>query len=117
MMESIWIMPRSTARSIDSAARQKGPRRPSRSARKARPSASSALIADAGFGEARHAAVAIGGGAEQRDRQRGARGFAEAHAEIEQWDAADCGEQPAMAGLGRAMRDPAMVDRMGVDAI
>src|SRR5512147_1074102 len=93
MMESIWIMPRSTARSIDSAARQKGPRNPSRSARKARTSASdfgavfcmaSAFIADAGLGEARHAAVAVSGGAEERDRQGGTRGLAESHAEIEQ---------------------------------
>src|SRR5258706_576850 len=57
MMESIWIMPSSTARSIDCSALQNDPRNPSRSSRKARTSARdllkrSVLPADAGFGDA-----------------------------------------------------------------
>src|SRR4051812_37094378 len=103
MIESIWIMPRSTARSMDSAARQNGPRKPNRSARKARTSPRDlaggdfvatlgkalALLADAGLGEARHAAVASRGRAEDRDRQGGTGAFAQAHAEIEQRRPAD----------------------------
>src|SRR5690242_11105290 len=115
MMESIWIMPSSTARSIDCVAFQNGPRNPNRSHRKARTSASdfpslvrdrllmgSALPADAGFGEAGHAAVAGDRGAHDRNCERGARAFAEAHAEIEERRLADRREQAAMAGLGRA---------------
>src|SRR3954469_4999187 len=108
MMESIWIMPRSTARSMDSPARQNGPRKPSRSARKARTSPrdltgrdfgapfckASALLADAGLGEARHAAVASGGGAEDGERQGGTGALTQAHAEIEQRRPADCRQQP-----------------------
>ena len=39
--------------------------------------------ADPGFGEGRHAGVAGGGGLQYGERQGGARGFAEAHSEIE----------------------------------
>src|SRR3982751_6486243 len=109
MMESIWIMPRSTARSMDSAGRQKDPRRPNRSARNARTSGSdfvggdfgaafckvSVLPADPGFGEARHAAVAAGGGAEDRNGKGGTRGFTQPHAEIQQRHSVDGSEQPA----------------------
>lgn len=41
------------------------------------------LSADAGFGEGRHAGVNGDGGLDDRGRQRGARGFAETHAEVE----------------------------------
>ena len=46
------------------------------------------------------------------DRQRRARGLAEAHAEIEQRLLAQLFYQAAMAGLGRAMGDEAVVERV-----
>ena len=47
-------------------------------------------------------------------RERRARGLAQPHAEIEQRPLADRLEQPPMAGLGRDVRDQAMVERARV---
>ena len=67
-------------------------------------------LRDAGFGEARHAGVAVERRAQDVDRQAGARAFAEAHAEIEQRRHAQRLKQAAMAGFGRDMGGDGVVE-------
>src|SRR5215472_17753105 len=118
-MESIWIMARSTASAGSSAALFSGPARPRRSSRKRRSSValtsriSTGLVTDPGLREARHAVMAGDRRAQHGDRERRARSLAQAHAEIEQGLLAQALCQAAMAGLGGAMGDQAMIEGAG----
>ena len=75
------------------------------------------LSADARLREGRHAVVAGGGGLEERHGQRRRRGLAQPHVDVEQRPLADRLQQPRVAGLGRAMRHQAMVERVPVDGV
>ena len=59
------------------------------------------LVADAGFGEGRHAGMAGQRRLHQADRHRSPRGLAQAHVEFEQRPFAQAFQQPAMAASSR----------------
>jgi hypothetical protein len=58
---------------------------------------------DAGFVEAAHFAVEAGGEADQWECERGAAGFAEAQAQVEQRLEAEFGEDVVVCGFGGAV--------------
>src|SRR5206468_8165404 len=128
-IESICTMPSPGSAAAASAAGQKEPRSPRRSNRKARSSAwptrcaegafivASQLAADLRLGERRHAGMTGDRRLEDRDGERRAGGLAQPHAEIEQRPLAERLEQAAMARLGRAMGDLAVVERAAVEAV
>src|SRR5262249_58669645 len=60
----------------------------------------------------RHAGVAGERGAQDRDRDGGAGGFAETHAEIEQRREAELVQQRAVGGLGRNVGSARVVERV-----
>src|SRR5262249_4794045 len=70
------------------------------------------LPAYAGFRECCHPPVAGDGRFEDGNRERGAGGFAEAHAQIEERLLADALQKPRVSRFGRAMRDDAVVERV-----
>ena len=67
---------------------------------------------NAGLREGGHSVVAGQRRAQQQDRNAGAGGLAEPHAEIEQWVELELLQQRAMAGLGRHMPGAAMIERI-----
>ena len=77
-----------------------------------RTSAGRAALADAGIGESGHAGVAGERGTAEQDRERSARGLAQAHVEVEQRPQAEPLEQAAVGRLGRPVRRLAVIERI-----
>ncbi len=84
-------------------------------ARSRSPPGLAVLAGDMGLGEGRHAGMAGERGAKHEHGDRGARAFAEPHAEIEQRLKAELLQQEAVARLGRQVSGERMVERIGAE--